>query len=1043
MRKYGWLLGLLALAACDDVGTGSTEQDASVRDAFVGRDFSVRDAAVRVDATAPGCQVNEDCAANEVCVNGECLDERPPPDCLRDEDCANGEVCEAGACVPGPECVEDADCGAGRVCAGGSCEDAPPECVDDTDCGLDEICQGGDCVAGPMPECRGDGDCAVGEVCQAGECVAGPMPECRDDADCDAGQTCVAGACEDAPPPPECVRNADCGAGQICVAGACEDAPPPPECQAHADCLPDQLCVNGVCQDAPPPACMNDQDCSLGEACVAGACQPVQAGDCNGAVALNGFGAVNGTTLGAANGFAGSCGGDLAPEVVYAVVVPQAGEICVSTTGSAIDTVLYVRTGDCVNGPEAGCNDDAADLTSEVTVRVVDANPVYVFVDGFDGEEGDYTLTVSAGPCAGVPADCIDDADCAANEICDAGVCVGIGPIECAADADCAVGELCVDGLCAPEEAGTCDAPFIINAFAEFRGSTAGAVGAFEGSCGGARGPEAVYAFALDGPGEVCLSTVGSNFDTVLHVRADDCAAGAEVDCNDDAAGGLQSQLTVQAEANVAYYVFVDSFNAPGGDYVLTVSPGPCAVEPECAVDADCALGEICDAGACVPAPVVDDGTCDAPTPIVAFGPVQGSTAGRVAADEGSCGGVGPEVVYVFSVDGPGDLCLSTAGSPTDTVLHVRSTLCADPASEVDCNDDAVGTTSEITLAAEANVDYFVFVDSFRAAGGAYTFTLSPGPCGAAPACVVDADCAAGQICDAGACVAAPVVGDGTCDAPTPIVAFGAINGTTVGKAAAQRGVCGGAGPEDVYVFSVDGPGDICVSTGGSGFDTVLHVRANDCAVAAGEIGCNDDTGDTTQSELTIAAEADVNYFVFVDSFFAGGGAYTFTITPGACGAVACAADADCGADQVCDAGVCAAAPVAANGTCEAPNPIVAAGALNGVTAGQGASAGSCGGGPASPEAIYAFAVDAATPVCLDTNGSALDTVLYVRTTCDDAASELGCNDDNGAGGFWSRLQVQAVPGVDYFVYVDGYTSAFAGPSAGAYTLNVTLGACP
>ena len=32
--------------------------------------------------------------------------------------------------------------------------------------------------------------------------------------------------------------------------------------------------------------------------------------------------------------------------------------------------------------------------------------------------------------------------------------------------------------------------------------------------------------------------------------------------------------------------------------------------------------------------------------------------------------------------------------------------------------------------------------------------------------------------------------------------------------------------------------------------------------------------------------------------------------------------------------------------------------------------------------------------VCLDTTGSNLDTLLYVRTDCADADSEIACNDD-------------------------------------------------
>ncbi|MEZ4463020.1 MAG: hypothetical protein R3F43_00520 [bacterium] len=112
---------------------------------------------------------------------------------------------------------------------------------------------------------------------------------------------------------------------------------------------------------------------------------------------------------------------------------------------------------------------------------------------------------------------------------------------------------------------------------------------------------------------------------------------------------------------------------------------------------------------------------------------MDGTTAGLGAADVGSCGGNGPEVIYELVVDGPGEVCLSTVGSAMDTVLHVRQDVCDDPAAEVDCNDDAVGLQSQLTLAVEGGVSYFIYVDSFAAAGEAYTLTITPGACGAEP----------------------------------------------------------------------------------------------------------------------------------------------------------------------------------------------------------------------------------------------------------------------------------------------------------------------
>jgi hypothetical protein len=65
--------------------------------------------------------------------------------------------------------------------------------------------------------------------------------------------------------------------------------------------------------------------------------------------------------------------------------------------------VLYVRQGACGSGIEVACNDDAlgcltADLIggSMVSVRVAAGQTYFIFVDGYDGDAGQFTLTVTA-----------------------------------------------------------------------------------------------------------------------------------------------------------------------------------------------------------------------------------------------------------------------------------------------------------------------------------------------------------------------------------------------------------------------------------------------------------------------------------------------------------------------------------------------------------------------------------------------------------------------------------------------------------------------
>ena len=91
------------------------------------------------------------------------------------------------------------------------------------------------------------------------------------------------------------------------------------------------------------------------------------------------------------------------------------------------------------------------------------------------------------------------------------------------------------------------------------------------------------------------------------------------------------------------------------------------------------------------------------------------------------------------------------------------------------------------------------------------------------------------------------------------------------------------------------------------------------------------------------------------------------------------------------------------------------------------------------PEVVFAFATEAAGTVCVDTQGSAFDTVLTVRRDpCEDAASEIACNDDRGDDfDTTSQVDFEAMAGMTYFIVVD----TFAGES-GEVRLTVTDGPC-
>jgi hypothetical protein len=102
--------------------------------------------------------------------------------------------------------------------------------------------------------------------------------------------------------------------------------------------------------------------------------------------------------------FAGSCGGATAPESVFLVEVAAPATslhaYTVMTSGGAFnDTVLYVRSANCISGPEEVCNDDTVGFYSDVTLAPVPAGFYFIFVDGFSFFQfGDFELHVELTP---------------------------------------------------------------------------------------------------------------------------------------------------------------------------------------------------------------------------------------------------------------------------------------------------------------------------------------------------------------------------------------------------------------------------------------------------------------------------------------------------------------------------------------------------------------------------------------------------------------------------------------------------------------------
>jgi len=235
-----------------------------------------------------------------------------------------------------------------------------------------------------------------------------------------------------------------------------------------------------------------------------------------------------GTTAGASSTSA-SCGGALAPEAVSTFVAPRAGTYTFETTGSAFDTVLYIRD---ANGNELGCNDDivfGVDSQSRVSVTLAAEQTVSVFVDGFDTQQGNYTLSLN--PNCPLPF---------RNDARDLGSALVV--------------EVTGSTLCAPSLRS----------------------GASCGGTGGANAGDATFLYTAPADGSYAISTDGSSFDTILYVRLGTCT-GNELACNDDIDPGVNARSAVNLilSAGQTILIVVDGFADEAGDFKLSIVATP------------------------------------------------------------------------------------------------------------------------------------------------------------------------------------------------------------------------------------------------------------------------------------------------------------------------------------------------------------------------------------------------------------------------------------------------------------------------------------
>jgi len=222
------------------------------------------------------------------------------------------------------------------------------------------------------------------------------------------------------------------------------------------------------------------------------------------------------------------------------------------------------------------------------------------------------------------------------------------------------------------------------------------------------------------------------------------------------------------------------------------------------------------------------------------------TATGNTAGATNECGNDSGDAFYGFTVTEEGFYTVSLCSAVTtfDSVLRLYDDACC--GNEIDFNDDACGTQSELSAVLSPGT-YHVHVEGYTTAEGPFelTITCTGNPC-------------AGNETD---------LGTVTCPADV------SATGDTTGAA----NVCGNTAGDAFYVFTVPTSDYYTISTcyAGTTFDTYLRLYDDYCCVT--EIAANDDFCDL-QSQIDIVL-APGTYRLQVEGYSGFEGAYEVHIS--------------------------------------------------------------------------------------------------------------------------------------------------------------------
>lgn len=253
---------------------------------------------------------------------------------------------------------------------------------------------------------------------------------------------------------------------------------------------------------------------------VANGVAPSQGAQCGvGAPTLTPGVDVHGSTEGRPNDFQGTCVSPSGPDLAYRLDIGEASRVRLRQTAEE-DGALHVRSECTRPDSEVACSDDHGDSSLSLITTHLDAGTYWVISDGFDETDGGY-YTLHA--------------------------------------------EVLPDSMV--ETSDGCAAPQVMTSSSALT-ETFRAANQMQGSCGGAAGPEQVFAFDLPAPTRVRVEVLESEFSGVYYIRSRCQDSTSEQFCGGfgDGVGveETQAELTEHELSAGSYFLIVDGTTTSG-----------------------------------------------------------------------------------------------------------------------------------------------------------------------------------------------------------------------------------------------------------------------------------------------------------------------------------------------------------------------------------------------------------------------------------------------------------------------------------------------